>query len=78
MQHEDLSNDMGLFLQKVNITRDYLVGTGAGCRGTAGRDWVLWGKGIHSEGSGGRDCAPMTAPPFRRCCVGGCMRPMLA
>lgn len=28
MKHEGLSNDMGLFLQKVNITRDYLVSAG--------------------------------------------------
>ncbi len=27
---EDLANHMGLFLQKTNIIRDYLVGSGCG------------------------------------------------
>lgn len=50
MKHEDLSNEMGLFLQKVNITRDYLVG----------RAWEHGG----TSGESGEDCAPVTALQF--------------
>lgn len=40
----DLANDMGLFLQKTNIIRDYLVGLGKGIRfGKEMADNLAWG-----------------------------------